>query len=111
MTDSKPQSKLGIASLLTSLLLGFLMLVLFMIAALVELNSPGGMDEESIEAILIGFGFFALLLALLLPIALGIAGLFQQGTSKVLSIIGILISVGVGLLSIIVMLIGLLMDL
>ncbi len=110
MTETRPQSKLGIASLLTSLLLGFFMLLLFMIAALVELNSPGGMDEESTEAILIGFGFFALLLALLLPIALGIAGLFQQGYSKVLSVMGILISVGVGLLSVTVMLIGLLMD-
>lgn len=97
--------------MLLALGLGFLMLMLFLVAGLVELSSPGGMNPESAEAIIIGFGFFALLLALLLPIALAIGGLFQPGRSKVFPIIGLVVAIGVGLISILAMLLGLAMDL
>lgn len=102
----KPQSGLGIASLLIGLGLGFLMLLLFMVAAMVEMSSPRGMDPDSVEALLIGFAFIALLLALVLPLALAIAGLVQEGRSRVFPVLGLIVSVGVGLISVFLMLLG-----
>ena len=81
-------SKLGIASFITTMLAGIIMLAIFIYAGVLEASTPGGMSEDSAEAIIIGFSFIGILFLLLVSLGLGIAGLFQKGQKKVFAILG-----------------------
>lgn len=109
-SSSRQPSGLGVASLISSIGIGVLIALLFVIASLVDLSTPGGMGPDSVESILIGLAMLATLFALLLPLGLGIAGLFQSGKSKTLPILGITISVGVGFITVFLVLLGLALD-
>ncbi len=82
------QSSLGIASLIISGV-GFLAtFLLIIIAGILETSSPGGMNEESIEAAIVGLFIIGFLGLELIAIGLGIAGIFQKAKSRVTAIIG-----------------------
>ena len=86
------QSGLGIASLILSIVSALAIFVLIMLAGMVESATPGGMDENSPEAILIGLFLVGFMGAALLGLGLGIGGLVQQNRNKTLAIVGTVLS-------------------
>ncbi len=84
----KQYSGFGIASFVLSLVAGVSMFLLFAAASFIEMATPGGMSEESVEAVLVGLLLFALLFLDLLAIGLGVAGLFQHIRRKVFAVLG-----------------------
>lgn len=87
-------SKIGIASFITSMVFGFLIFTMIVIAGVLEATIPGGLSEDSIEAIIVGLLIIAFLLAELVAFTLGIAGLFQNERKKVFAILGMIFSGG-----------------
>ncbi|HVW38465.1 MAG TPA: hypothetical protein VHB99_14215 [Pirellulales bacterium] len=84
-------SGLGIASCIIGGLAGLIEVAIVTIAGMIEVSAPGGMDENSPEAIMIGLGLFAGLGIAMLGIGLGIGGLIQR-RKKLFAVFGILIS-------------------
>ena len=90
--EMKKHSGFGIASFAMSLALGVFILGLFIYAGVLETNSPGGMDEESSEAIIIGLLIIGAILGELLALVLGIIGVAQSSYKRIFGILGISIS-------------------
>tara|TARA_B100000424_G_scaffold189149_1_gene147111 strand:- start:106 stop:435 length:330 start_codon:yes stop_codon:yes gene_type:complete len=90
--ERKGQSKLGIASLLISIITVIGLFIIFLIAGFIESNTYGGMDEESAGAIILGLLLFGFGFLDLLAIGLGIAGIFQKTRERITAIIGTIIS-------------------
>ena len=90
--ERQGQSKLGIASLLISILTAIGLFISFIIAGVMESNTYGGMDEESAGAIILGLSIFGFGFLDLLAIGLGIAGIFQKTRERITAIIGTIIS-------------------
>lgn len=80
----------GIASFILSLISGFMLLVLVVIAGVMEASSPEGMDEESMEAIAVGLGLIGFMFGSFLAFVLGVVGLFQSQRKKLFAILGML---------------------
>ena len=100
-------SGLGISSFVISTLTGVAMLVLIVLAGVLETTTPGGMDEESLAAVLIGLFMFAFLFIDLLAAGLGIAGLLQKDRKKIFAILGVIIAVATILLTMLLLVVGL----
>ncbi len=90
--ERKGQSKLGIASLLISILTAVGFLIVIAIAGAMEANTYGGIDEESAGAIILGLFIFGFGFLDLLAVGFGIAGIFQKTRERITAIIGIVIS-------------------
>ncbi|MEO0794829.1 MAG: hypothetical protein AAFX93_06695 [Verrucomicrobiota bacterium] len=82
----------GIASFITSILGAVLIFATFIAAGAIETTTPGGVDEESPIAIVIGFAIIGLVLAQIIAFVLGIVGLFQQERKKLFPILGTVFS-------------------
>ena len=91
-TLEQRHSGLGIASFILSILSGVFIFVLIVIAGVIETSTPGGIDEESTAAVIIGLLIIALIIAALVALGLGIAGLFMQDRKKIFSILGTIFS-------------------
>jgi hypothetical protein len=102
-------SGLGIVSFLIALAIVVIEFVLVVICGVVEVSTPGGMDENSPVAILLGLGIVGGLFAALISIGLGIAGLFQRDRSKLFAVLGMALSSLVVLGVLMLMVIGLTM--
>ncbi len=85
-------SALGISSFVMSIITGLIIFLLVVIAGVMEVSTPGGIDEESAEAVILGLFIIAALFGCLTALALGIAGLFQKGRKKIFSILGVIFS-------------------
>lgn len=92
-------SGLGITSFVIALIAALFLFLLVIVAGLMEASSPGGMDEESIQAILVGLLLFAGTGIDLVSLLLGIIALFQKDRKKVFAILGVVLS-GVTLLGV-----------
>ncbi len=90
--EIQKHSGFGIASFTASLTLGVLMLALIIVASVLESSSPGGMDEESPEAITIGLLIIGAILGQLLALILGIVGVAQSSHKRIFGVLGISIS-------------------
>ena len=84
---TRPHSGLGIASFIISLAAGAALVVLLGIAGVIE-SQPGGMDEESAGAVLVGLLLALTALAHVLALGLGIAALVLAGRSKLFGVLG-----------------------
>jgi hypothetical protein len=82
-------SGVGIASFVMSIAVGVFDFAVIVLAGFVEASTPGGMDEESVVAVLIGLAIFAGMFANLAGIGLGVAGLVQRGRKKVFAALGL----------------------
>jgi len=82
----------GIASLVMGLALALLVFCVFILAGVVEANTPGGMDEESPIAIVIGLFILACMVGMLAGMILGIVGAVQGNRKKGMAVAGILIN-------------------
>lgn len=86
-------SGLGIASFIISTVVCALTFILLMVAGAIEVSTPGGMDENSVEAVIIGMLFIGFMLLELLAAGLAIAGLCQKNRLKIFSILGLVFSI------------------
>jgi len=87
--DLMKHSGLGVASFVMSVAIGIFDFALIVFAGIVEGSTPGGMDEESVVAILIGLFILFALAANVAGIGLGIAGFVQRNRKKVFSALGL----------------------
>jgi len=88
----KRHSVLGIAAFIISLAASLLILTTFVIAGVLELRSPGGMDAKAVSTVIVGLAIIGLMLCDLLALCLGIGALFQQDTKKIFAVLGIILS-------------------
>ena len=107
--ERQGQSKLGIASLVISIFAAIGLFIVFLIAGVMESNTIGGMDEESVGAIILGLFLFGFSFLDLLAIGLGIAGIFQKIRDRITAIIGTIISCATLLITVSLISIGLAM--
>jgi hypothetical protein len=99
-------SWLGIASFVISILGGLAMLLLVGVAGYLQMSTPGGMDEKSTTAIVVGLLLFAVMGAHLVGAGLAIAGLTQKDRRKVFAVLGLVFNVLVILCTLGLMVIG-----
>jgi hypothetical protein len=86
-------SGFGIASFIISLIVGLLELAMVIGAtAMVMKAGPGGFDEKSAEAIVVGVLLLVGVMIGLLGIVLGLIGCFQGNRRKVFAILGTVIN-------------------
>ena len=102
-------SGLGVASFIMSIVLGVSDFAIFIFAGIVEAGTPGGMDEESVVAILIGLFIIGSVFANVAGVALGIAGVVQRDRQKVFSILGVAFNAAIILGMIGLIIIGIMM--
>ena len=84
---TQPHSGLGIASFIISLAASTVLLIIIGIAEVLE-SRPGGMDEESTAAIMLGIVVILTALAQVAALGLGIAALVQAGRNKIFGVLG-----------------------
>ena len=90
--DDEPEhSGLGIASFVIVCVAGLIEFVFVIWAGILETATPGGMDENSPQAAIIGLGILGGLFLCLVGLALGVAGLFQRDQQKTFPVLGIVI--------------------
>ena len=100
-------SGLGIASFITSVISIILLFAALAIGGAIEVTTPGGMDEDSTEAVLIGLGIIFVLLLALTSFGLGMAGIFQKDCKRIFAILGTVFSATIILATIALVLFGL----
>lgn len=103
----KKHSGLGISSFIISIVIGVLMFLLFVVAGVMETSTPGGIDEESAGAVVVGLFLLAFLLLDVLALGLGIAGLVQKDRKKIFPVLGVVFSATTMLTTVFFMIIGL----
>ena len=101
-------SGFGVASFIISISVGLLMFLLLVIAAIMQVSTPGGMDRQSIQAILVGLSIIALLFFDIVAVVLGIVGLFQKERKKLFAILGTIFSSATVMFVIALIIVGLL---
>ena len=87
--DAIKHSGFGIASFIISVAIGMFDFAVIVFAGLIEGSTPGGMDEESVVAILIGLFILGGMAANMAGAGLGIAGLVQRDRKKVFAVLGL----------------------
>ena len=85
-----PHSGLGITALVLSVLCGVSMFGLVLLAGIMEASTPGGINEESPEAIMLGLCILGGILLSFIGLGLGIAGLFQGNRKKLFAVLGVI---------------------
>jgi len=107
--EEQRHSGLGIASFITAIASAVLMFLLIVVAGALEASTPGGMDEESAAAMLVGLFLILFMLTSVVALALGIAGLFQRDRKRVFPILGTVFSSFTVLGTILLVMVGLAM--
>lgn len=83
-------SGLGVAAFVTSLAMGIAIFVVLVVAGMMQVSTPGGLQDESTSAMVVGL-FIILFLGLdVVAAGLGIAGLMQRDRRKVFAVLGVI---------------------
>jgi len=85
-------SGFGISSLIISSISGIAIFVIFVVAAVMEVSTPGGIEGNPMGAIIVGSSIIGMIILSLLALGLGICGLFQKERKKIFPIIGTVFS-------------------
>ncbi|EMR13295.1 hypothetical protein MPL1_05964 [Methylophaga lonarensis MPL] len=107
--EVEKHSGLGIASFITSIVSGVFIFLLIAVAGVMEASTPGGLDEESAAAVMIGFFLFAFLVTTLIAFGLGIGGLIQKGRKKIFATLGTVFSAVIFVSTVLLLMVGLMM--
>ena len=99
-------SGLGLASFIISVGAALLIFVLFIAAGAMEAATPGGIDEESVGAVVLGLLILLCIFIEMVALGLGIGALCQSGRTKTFAVIGTVISAVMVLLTILVIILG-----
>jgi hypothetical protein len=102
------QSGFGVASFIISISVGLLMFLVFAIAGLMQVSTPGGIDKQSIQMMLVGLSIIALLFLDIVAVVLGIVGLLQKKRKKLFAIFGTILSSATVILTIALIVVGVL---
>jgi hypothetical protein len=86
------QSGMGIASFVIAIVMGLAVFLLLAAAGVMEATTPGGMDEKSAAAILLGLMLIGSLMVCLVGLGLGLAALAQSDRIKVFAVLGTVIN-------------------
>ena len=103
-------SGLGIASYFSSTSAGVFLFLTSVIPGPIEPTTPGGMNEESATAVVIGLLLVIFLFAALVSLGLGIGGLLQKERKKVFAILGTVFSAAIILCTVALIALGLAME-
>jgi len=82
-------SVLGMVSLGIAVVVGIGEMILLAIAGIMESRTPEGIDEDSKEAMILGVLLIGGVIVSLVGSILAVAGLVQEGRSKVLPVLGL----------------------
>lgn len=104
--EQTKHSGLGIASFILSITTALLIFILFITAGVMETSTPGGIDEESAGAVILGLLILLCLFLEVVALGLGIGALCQTARNKVFGILGTIFSAGMVLLTVAVILLG-----
>ncbi len=107
--EPQKHSILGIASFITSIASGLFLFLLLVIAGVMDASTLGGIDEKSAGAVVVGSFLFALLLASLVALGLGIGGLIQKERKKIFAILGTVFSAAAFVGTIFILMLGIAM--
>lgn len=99
-TEEQPSkhSGMGIASFVISIAVGCAEFILVAVAGFMEASTPGGMDEESPQAIMLGLGIIGGLVLCVPGVGLGIAGVVAKDRNKLFAILGLVFNCSIMLL-------------
>lgn len=103
----KKHSGMGITSFVISIVVGCVEIILVTVAGFTEASTPGGMDEESPQAIMLGLGIIGGLFLCLVGIGLGIAGVVPKDRMKLFAILGLVFNCSILLCVVCLVLLGL----
>ncbi|QYJ90316.1 MULTISPECIES: hypothetical protein [Shewanella] len=92
MEQEFKHSGLGIAAFILSIIATLLIFGIVTVAGVMEATTPGGIDETSPEAIVVGMLIFAFIGLALVALGLGIGGLVQKQRKKIFAILGTIFS-------------------
>lgn len=106
--EEKKHSGLGIASFVTSITSGTLTLLLFLVAGVAEISTPGGMSDKF--SMMVGFCTLSVMAATIVAFGLSIGGLFQKEKRKIFAILGTVFSVVFFVLPVVVIVLGTLIE-
>lgn len=104
--SAKRHSGLGIASFVIALGVALFEFVAVVVAGVIEVSTPGGMNEQSPAAIVIGLCVCGGLFLDVIAVILGFAALFQSQTKKLFAILGIVFGCAVLFAVVVLMIIG-----
>lgn len=85
----KKHGKLGIASFLISLLVGFSFVAMIVVLGIIETRNPGAFDEDKTSTIILGFAILGFIGLTIVGFILGLVGLFMPDRQKLFSILGV----------------------
>lgn len=88
ITTTKKHSGLGIVSMFMGVTTGIITFVIFVFAGYLESNTPGGIDDESPLAIIMGAGILLTVFLIFVGTVLGFVGLFQKDKKKLFPAVG-----------------------
>lgn len=108
--DQLPHAGMGIASFVLSIPVGILLFLVFVIAGVLETATPGGINEESPVAVIVGLCMLGLLGLDIVAVGLGIAGLFQGYRRRLFAVLGLVFSAAIGLGTLLLIGVGLLVS-
>lgn len=106
---TQPHSGLGIASFIVSLAAGAALVVLVGIAGVLE-SQPGGMDEESAGAVVLGLFLALTAVVQALALGLGIAALVQAERSELSGVLGTVFASSGLIATVLIFLLGALLE-
>lgn len=85
-------SGIGIASFVMSLGILIVTFVLVVIAGMMEASTPGGINEESPAAIMLGLAIIGMVVLNVIAFGLGIGTMFQSDRKKLFGVLGMTFS-------------------
>ena len=85
-------SRLGVASFVISLVGLVSLVAIFGYAGYKEINTPGGIDEDSSEAALIGLVAILCMILVIVGFIMGLVSLFQKDERRAFGIVGTVLS-------------------
>lgn len=83
------QSGVGVTSFVLAMIGGIALLSLVVVAGVMETQTPGGMEEQSPQAIAVGMGILVGLVVNVVGVVLGIVAVFQPDRKKVFAVLGL----------------------
>lgn len=83
---------MGIASFVLSIVMGVVLFLLVVVLGILEMSTPGGIDEESATSIILSLLVIASLFAELVALGLGVAGILQRRRKRIFAILGTIFS-------------------
>lgn len=87
--DAMKHSRLGIVSFVMGLVIGLGEFAMIIIAGVMEVTTPGGVDEQSPQVMMLGLVIIAGMLGALVGAVLGIIGLTERNRYKAYPVVGL----------------------